>query len=116
MSESNLLSLTKKSLAIDDDDTTFDDLLTGFINAAQNQIKGSVGTDDGFYSQDSITDQYNSAVVLLASHWYLHRSAVSDSTKVETPLGLHYLLEDLKDSYREWEDTTTTTTTAGGDA
>lgn len=116
MSDASLLGLTKKSLAIDADDTTFDDLLTSFINAAQSQIKGSVGENSDFYSQDSVIDQYNSAVVLLASHWYLHRSAVSDSTKVETPLGLHYLLEDLKDSYRDWEETTTTATTSGGEA
>ena len=103
----DLLSKIKSSLRIDITDD--DELLKSFIIAAQQDISGSVGEDISAFYDDN--ERFNVAVILLVSHWYQHREAVSDSTKSEVPLGLHYLISSLKDEYREQLNTTTTTTT-----
>ncbi|GAX06948.1 phage protein DNA packaging protein [Secundilactobacillus pentosiphilus] len=90
-----LLDDLKLSLRIDGDDD--DSLLNRLLSAARSNIVGKVGNNiTGFYDHN---DEFNWAVMLLASHWYINRSATDDVERYETPIALEDLTLSLKELY-----------------
>lgn len=90
-----LLDNLKLSLRVDG---TEDDALLGqLLKTARQNLIGKVGNKvDGFYDNN---DQFNWAVMLLASHWYMNRSATDDTERHETPIALEDLTLSLKEAY-----------------
>ena len=66
------LETLKSSLRIDGNDD--DELLKGYLSAATNYIKQSIGDENGvsgFYEMDDVSDLFETAVYALAgSYWY----------------------------------------------
>lgn len=93
--DQGFMSLVRNSLRIDNDTDT--DLLTKIIVAARKNIAGQVEEDDlTFYDNN---EEFDYAVVLLASHLYTNRSATSTSQLYEVPIALENLILSLKESY-----------------
>jgi uncharacterized phage protein (predicted DNA packaging) len=100
----------KTALRIDTD--ADDGLLEIFMKSASDYMKGAVGDKvRGFYDENS---RFDTAVIMLADHYYKYRSAVSDASNkqqvVEIPFGVTTLILQLKGSYacqlREQENST----------
>lgn len=90
------LALLKNSLRIDGE--LDDDLLTNFVVAARKNIIGRIGNKvDKFY--DDNHEEFKLATLLLASHYYVNRSATADSEKYTVPLAFDDLILSLKSSY-----------------
>lgn len=95
MEENPILTLVKNSLRIDG--STDDTLLNKMISAAQSNIKGQVGSaTEDFYTKN---DEFDWAVVLLVSNWYINRSATVGVQNFETPLAFENLILSLKEDY-----------------
>lgn len=76
--------------------------LPGYIHRAPNQTWPTLQSDRefpitvrfvaGFASASSVPADWKHAVLLLVSHWFEHREAVSDTEKYTVPLGIESLL------------------------
>ena len=95
------LEQVKHQCRIEHDDE--DVLLAGYIAAARDHVQMhldrtiyelAVPDDDpeGVIDNPSI-DQ---ATLLIVSHWYAHREAVSESSMTEMPLGAYHLLQPYR--------------------
>ena len=95
------LEQVKYQCRIEHDDE--DVLLAGYIAAARDHVQMhldrtiyelAVPDDD----PDGVIDNpsIDQATLLLISHWYAHREAVSESSMVEVPMGTYYLLQPYR--------------------
>lgn len=80
-----------------------DALLTGYIAAARDHVQMyldrtiyelAVPDDDS----DGVIDNpsIDQATLLIVSHWYAHREAVSESSMTEVPMGAYHLLQPYR--------------------
>lgn len=90
------LALLKSSLRIDSDSD--DKLLANLVVAARKNIIGRIGNEIATFYDDN-HEEFSLATILLASHYYNNRSAVSDSEKYTVPLAFDDLIMSLKASY-----------------
>jgi len=107
------VALLKKQLRLDDDQATAEaDLLTAYLAAAERQAGARLGRNLYAAPEDiPETDGYGIvltdhpdvvlAVLLLASHYYNNREAVTDAQLSEIPLGVGALLGPLTILYPE---------------
>ncbi len=72
------LETLKSSLRIDGDDD--DELLKGYLSAATNYIKQSIGDENdvsGFYEMDGVSDLFETAVYALAGSYWTYRTSIT---------------------------------------
>ncbi|AIM25014.1 putative phage protein [Melissococcus plutonius] len=83
MSEDKLLETLKLSLRIEIEDTTDDEILKRNLNAAINYMKQAIGEEDelmdGFYQLSNVRSLFETAVIALASTYYMYRVSVQIS-------------------------------------
>ncbi|MGK9295864.1 head-tail connector protein, partial [Melissococcus plutonius] len=109
MSEDKLLATLKLSLRIEIDDTTDDEILKRNLDAASNYMKQAIGEEDelmqDFYRLSTIKSLFETAVIALASTYYVYRvsvqiSAINQvdpiSTSIVGQLRTMYLMERRK--------------------
>lgn len=95
------LEQVKFQCRIEHDDE--DALLAGYIAAARDHIQMHIDRtiyelvvpaedEHGVIDNPSI-DQ---ATLLIVSHWYAHREAVSESSMIEVPIGAYHLLQPYR--------------------
>lgn len=90
------LDLLKQSLRIDG--TADDVFLTVYLKAAINNLARPIGcppTDD-FLANNP---EFDTAVLMLAGHYWTHRLAVSDAALTEIPAGINSIYWPLKLEY-----------------
>lgn len=82
------------------DGNSDDNLLTGYLAAADNYIKQAIGTElDGFYDDDSVVDLFNTAVLALASSYYNYRSSLVPIAAVSVDLTVDSIIGQLRGLY-----------------
>lgn len=83
LSEDKLLETLKLSLRIEIDDTTDDEILKRNLNAAVNYMKQAIGEEDelmeGFYQLSNVRSLFETAVIALASTYYMYRVSIQIS-------------------------------------
>ncbi len=83
LSEDKLLETLKLSLRIEIEDTTDDEILKRNLNAAINYMKQAIGEEDelmdGFYQLSNVRSLFETAVIALASTYYMYRVSVQIS-------------------------------------
>lgn len=95
------LEQVKHQCRIEHDDE--DALLAGYMAAARDHVQKhldrtiyelAVPDDD----PDGVIDNpsIDQATLLLISHWYAHREAVSESSMTEMPMGTYHLLQPYR--------------------
>jgi len=91
------LEQVKIQCRIENDDE--DALLTGYMAAARDHVQ--MHLDRTIYdlaipedNPDGVIDNasIDQATLLIVSHWYAHREAVSESSMTEMPIGAYHLL------------------------
>lgn len=106
------LSLFKKQLRLEADDDSEDELLTLYLSSAEANISRLLGQK--VYRTTAEIDplipyalsleaepDVTLAILLLASHFYLHREAVSDIEMSEIPMGVKAIVGPLSILYPE---------------
>lgn len=95
------LEQVKFQCRIEHDDE--DVLLAGYIAAARDHVQ--MHLDRTIYElavpdedPDGVIDNasIDQATLLLISHWYAHREAVSESSMTEMPMGTYHLLQPYR--------------------
>lgn len=101
------LATLKNSLRIDDDDTDDDQLLTGYITAAQAFIRNAIGdpgdTVPSFYDDDRVKDLFDTATLALASGYYTARSSLSLVALTPVDLATNSIIGQLRGLYAQKE-------------
>lgn len=81
MDEKKLLSTLKLSLRIDE--TSDDDILNLNLSAATTYLKQAIGEEDevmkGFYDLEAVQPLFQTAVIALASTYYMYRVSIQIS-------------------------------------
>ncbi|WP_407886036.1 head-tail connector protein [Levilactobacillus sp. N40-8-2] len=97
------LDRLKNSLRIDS--TADDDMLNGYLKAAQSYIQNAIGTDVAeFYTGPSVTDLYDVAVMALASSYYNVRSSLVSTTTISVNLPVNSIIGQLRGLYAKQEE------------
>lgn len=97
------LDRLKNSLRIDG--TADDDMLNGYLTAAQSYIKNAIGTDvDNFYTADGVAELYDVAVMALASSYYNVRSSLVSTTTISVNLPVNSIIGQLRGLYAKYEE------------
>lgn len=97
------LDRLKNSLRIDG--TADDDMLQGYLVAAQSYIQNAIGTDVGaFYTNDSVAPLYDVAVMALASSYYNVRSSLVSTTTISVNLPVNSIIGQLRGLYAKQEE------------
>lgn len=98
--EDKLMEHLKLSLRLEEDEDTDDVLLRNYLLAAQEYIKGAVGiANPSFFEKEEIIPLYETAVIALASGYYLYRSALVPVTMHPVNLSVNALVGQLRARY-----------------
>ena len=106
------IALFKKQLRLEADDSSEDELLTLYLESAESNISRLLGQKIYLNTADidplvpyaislEAEPDVKLAILLLASHFYLHREAVSDVEMSEIPLGVKAIVGPLSILYPE---------------
>lgn len=102
MADSKLLDMLKLSLRVDDDSPD-DELLKAYLNGATRTVIQAVGDPKGvmadFYAREDVVNSFNIAVISLASAYYTHRSALSDTGVRDVTLPYKSIVGQLRALY-----------------
>lgn len=107
-SDGKLLEQVKGLLYLDG--AADDDLLRGYIAAADQFIKNAVGDNEAFYAKDNVKPLFESAVKALAATYYQYRLALSDTQTFPIDLTVNSIIGQLRGRYAlsgDEEDETT---------
>lgn len=100
MADSNdetLLSEVKGLLYLDG--SADDDLLKGYIAAADQFIKSAIGDNEDFYQQENVKPLFESAVKALAATYYQYRLALSDTQTFPINMTVNSIIGQLRGRY-----------------
>lgn len=93
----------KHQCRIEQDDDIDHELLDSYIDAAYDYVQNftdrmlfEFSVPDDVENGMVITPSVNHACLMLISHWYNSREAVSDVQTAELPLGVHHLLQPYR--------------------
>lgn len=95
--ETILLNQVKGLLYLDG--SADDDLLKGYIAAADQFIKSAVGDNEEFYQKDNVKPLFESAVKALAATYYQYRLALSDTQTFPINLTVNSIIGQLRGRY-----------------
>ena len=95
------MSVTKGQvmLALNLDETDDTNLIDAYIKTAKLFVKNAVGNADGFFEQENVKPLYDTAVLALASSYYTHRVALSDTMTYPIDLTLNSVIGQLRGLY-----------------
>lgn len=96
-SDDKLLEPVKGLLYLDG--SADDDLLRGYIAAADQFIKSAVGDNEDFYARDNVKPLFESAVKALAATYYQYRLALSDTQTFPVNLTINSIIGQLRGRY-----------------
>ncbi|SYW16203.1 head-tail connector protein [Oenococcus oeni] len=103
-----VLDQLKNSLRVE---TTDDDIqLQNYIVSAQNYLINAIGTDDAnntFYSDSGNASLFDTAVIAIASGYYLYRTALSNQTAVPIDLATNSIISQLRAKWDVWQQSLT---------
>lgn len=102
--DEKLLRQLKLSLRLETDDTEDDELLRIYLDTAKEYIKGAVGTNQLFYDQEDIIPLYHTAVIALASGYYLYRSSLVPMTIHPVNLSVNSIVAQLRGRYEALDE------------
>ncbi|MGK9299644.1 head-tail connector protein [Melissococcus plutonius] len=98
----DLLTRLKISLRLDDKDE--DDLLRGYIAAAQMYVKNAIASnDEDFFKKETVIELYNMAVLSLAGAYYTYRIALVDTVATPINLTLNSIIGQLRGAYAQYK-------------
>ncbi|AYF24007.1 head-tail connector protein [Lactiplantibacillus plantarum] len=96
------LETLKSSLRIDGDDD--DELLKGYLSAATNYIKQSIGDENdvsGFYEMDGVSDLFETAVYALAGSYWTYRTSITAIAVNPVDLVVDSIIGQLRGLYSQ---------------
>ena len=96
-SDGKLLEQVKGLLYLDG--AADNDLLRGYIAAADQFIKNAVGDNEAFYAKDNVKPLFESAVKALAGTYYQYRLALSDTQTFPVNLTVNSIIGQLRGRY-----------------
>lgn len=76
-----------------------DDLIKGYIDAADQFVKGAIGNNEEFYKDDSVKPLFNMAVKSLAATYYQYRLALSDTQTFPINMTVNSIIGQLRGQY-----------------
>ena len=97
--DEKLLKQLKLSLRLEIDEADDDELLRIYLDTAKGYIKGAVGFNDSFYERKEITSLYQTAVIALASGYYLYRSSLVPMAVHPINLSVSSIIAQLRGRY-----------------
>ncbi|KRL02519.1 head-tail connector protein [Liquorilactobacillus capillatus] len=87
----------KESLKIDGSDE--DSVISGYLEAATQYVKGAVGDDNKFWNDEKVKPLFNIAVLSLAGAYYTYRIPIVDVQSYEIDLTLNSIIGQLRGMY-----------------
>lgn len=81
------------------DGTADDKLIQGYLDTANQFVKGAVGSDDSFYRQKDVQPLFDNAVKSLAATYYQYRLSLSDTQAYPIDLTVNSIIGQLRGMY-----------------
>ena len=79
-----------------------DDLIKGYLSAADSFVKNAVGTDDEFYKADKVQSLADVATLSLAGTYYQYRMTLSDVQVYQIDDTLNSIIGQLRGMYAQF--------------
>lgn len=96
----NLLEDMKLSLRVDGDED--DELILGYLTAANNFIVNAVGTEvNGFYELENVKPLVKTSTMALAASYYDYRASLSEVQALPIDLVVNSIIGSLRGIYTE---------------
>ena len=76
-----------------------DAMIQGYIDAADQFVKGAVGDGETFWGDDTVVPLYDMAVKSLAATWYQYRLALSDTQTYAIDMTVNSVIGQLRGLY-----------------
>ena len=99
------LETLKSSLRIDGDDD--DELLKGYLSAANSYIEQAIGDDNsvlGFYEVEGVKDLFETAVYALAGSYWYYRTSITSNAVNPVDLVVDSIIGQLRGLYSQKQD------------
>lgn len=104
MTEDEANAVEKFKIAYHIDGNDDDELINGYLNAADYFVKDGIGSDEEFFKQDSVQSRLNTAIMSLAGTYYQYRLAITDLQTYPIGLTVDAIIGQLRGLYASWEE------------
>ena len=74
-------------------------LIQGYIDAADQFVRDAIGTDQAFFEKDDVKPLFNSAVKALAATYYQYRLSLSDTQTYPIDMTVNSIIGQLRGKY-----------------